>query len=63
MDAVALRFENGLLTGVLLKLKAVLGAVNEKGFALVSLLSLLAEELPNGGKDWLVWFGATVFDC
>lgn len=63
MYEVALRFEKGLLAGVVLKLKAVLGAVNENPFALVSLLSLLGKEFPNGGKDWLVWFGATVFDC
>ena len=51
MDDAALRFEKGLLAGVLLKLKAVLGAVNEKVFVLVSTLLPLAEVFPNGGKD------------
>lgn len=54
MDDAPLRLEKGLLAGVVLKLKAVLGAVNEKVLVLVSLLSLLVEEFPNGGKDWLV---------
>ena len=46
------RFENGLLTGEVLKLKEPLGAVN----ALVDPLLFPDEfiEPPNGGNDWLI---------